>query len=152
MSDVNFNITSNQASTSGGGGALAPTKITFNGTTDNTTSASFSDIAGMLDANFSLSSAQAIALFLTIDLYQAIAAASAEVEVQLLIDGVTPVVLGKHTFNYMDTADRQRATLVGVVNLAAGTHTVRPQWRRVQFGGTPTVDSLSYWNLLVVKS
>jgi len=128
----------------GTGGYL--NELTYSTTGDTTTSATFEDITAMVDQTISVPISGSY-LF-TLDTLITGASNDCMVGLGLVIDGGTATQMGSSA--PLDSAvSYDNITRHVIITLSAGSHTIRPQWRRSLGAGTPTLVNGNAWLLYV---
>jgi hypothetical protein len=143
MSDANYNLTDAKVLTeleglNGGVGGYAE-KLTDVGS-GSTTSATFVDITGVANQTFTTPISGEHIIFLDAIAYGTSAACG--VEFAVVIDDGTAQLIGEYWFSAPENLGAYQH-IVGFikVDLTAGEHTIRTQWRRPSGSGTVNIDS-----------
>jgi len=135
-----LNVTAGSASLGG-----FQKQLTFSPTgTPMSTSAVFADVLGMVNQQFTTPANGQHTFTFNNDTF--VSAVGTNIQFQLVIDETIFVPIGgTKIHNASSTHSYQTGT--AIVNLTAGTHTIRPQWKMV--AGTGPMDTDQPWTLLI---
>jgi len=123
--------------------------LAFNATgTPTTTSTSFADIAGMVNQTVSVPATGNYLITLESFTFTSSLAGSADYVLQLVVDSAgTPQNL-PYPQSEVDSSNESLSQTL-LVTLSAGSHTFKPQWKRVSGSVTLQTDAAYGWALVI---